>query len=173
MTAVNLERTIITVSGTLATAQAGDAIWIRQYNDFTEEFTYTNAADEAKYITNIINLKNPATQLKLLLEVCVPSAADFDLYYKTGAAGSDFTAITWNRFVAPLQSNPSSSYATLVKSDQRGVFTDTTFNISGFDSVGNPLDITPFTAFQIKIVMRSANAARIPQFRNLRVIAHA
>jgi hypothetical protein len=52
-------------------------------------------------------------------------------------------------------------------------FTDIEFNISNYDAQYNTLDLTPFTAFQIKLVMRSSNAARIPQFRNLRTIAHA
>lgn len=173
VTAVSLGGRQITVSGTLATAAAGDAITIRQYNDFTEEFTNLNAATEGKYISTIVNLKNPATQLKLIIESCVPSAADFDVYYKTGAAGADFTTINWVRYVAPLQTNQLSSYATIAKSEQRGVYTDVTFNISNYDSTYTPVDITPFTAFQIKLVMRSSNAARIPQFRNLRVIAHA
>ena len=103
----------------------------------------------------------------------MPSAADFDIYYKTGAAGADFNTINWVRYVAPLQTNQLSSYATIAKSDQRGVYTDVTFNISNYDNTYTPVDITPFSAFQVKIVMRSSNAARIPQFRNLRVIAHA
>jgi len=173
VTAVSLGGRQITVSGTLATAAAGDSITIRQYNDFTEEFTNLNAAAEGKYISTIVNLKNPASQLKLIVESCVPSAADFDIYYKTGAAGADFTTINWVRYVAPLQTNQLSSYATIAKSDQRGVYTDVTFNISNYDSTYTPVDITPFTALQVKIVMRSSSAARIPQFRNLRVIAHA
>jgi len=163
----------LTVSGALTTTNIANGITIRQYNDFTEEFTVASAATDSKYISNIINLKNPATQFKLQVECCVPSAADFDVYYKTGAAGADFNTISWTRFIAPNQPNALSSYATLAKSDQRGVFTNVDFNISGVNNVGTPVDLSPFTAFQVKLVMRSSNAARIPQFRNLRVIAHA
>jgi capsular polysaccharide biosynthesis protein len=33
--------------------------------------------------------------------------------------------------------------------------------------------LEPFTKFQLKIVMRSTNSARVPSFRDLRVIALA
>ena len=170
----------INVSGNLTTTSAGDTITIYQYDDFTEEFTTISGGTESKYISNVINLAQPATQMKLIISGCIPSAADFDIYYKTGAATAnniqsvDFKSISWVKFAPPLQIGGAvSSYATIVKSDLRGNYTDITFNISRFTSTGTPLDITPFTAFQIKIVMRSSNAARIPQFKNLRVIAHA
>lgn len=169
----NNGKTITVSSSALSTSTTADSITIKQFNDFTEELTTESGNAEAKFITKVVNLKIPASQIKLVLEACVPAVADFDVYYKTGAAGADFSTIVWNRFIAPNQPNALSSYATLVKSDVRNNFTDVEFNISSFDSTGTPVDITPFTAFQIKLVMRSANAARVPQFRNLRVIAHA
>jgi hypothetical protein len=163
----------ITVSANLTTTAVSDSITIRQIDDYTEETTTLSASGESKYITKIINLQNPATQIKLQLEACVPSAADFDLYYKTGAAGADFNTVVWTKYIAPNQVGTTSSYTDIVKSDKRKVFTDIDFDISGYDSTGSSVDITPFTALQIKIVMRSSNAARIPVFRNMRVIAHA
>jgi len=163
----------ITVSGNLTSTAGGDAIYIWQLEDFIEETTDDAASGESKYITKQVDLQNPAAQLKMIVEVNCPSSADFDVFYRTGAAGTDLTDTIWQRFVAPLQSNPLSSYATIVKSENRNEFTDVEFNISNFDSTGTPRDLNPFTAFQVKIVMRSSNAARVPRFRNLRVIAHA
>ena len=170
---VNNGKTLFVSSTTIQTSTTADAVTIRQFNDFTEEITTVAGNTEAKFITRVINLKNPASQIKMIVEACVPNAADFDVYYKTGASGSDFNNIIWTRFVAPNQSNNNSSYATLIKSDVRGNFTDVEFNISRFDSTGTSIDLNPFTAFQVKLVMRASNAARVPQFRNLRVIAHA
>jgi hypothetical protein len=169
----NNGKTITVSSSVIATSTTADSITIRQYNDFTEELTTENGGAEAKFITKVIGLKNPASQIKMIVETCVPNAADFDVYYKIGSTATDFSTITWNRFVAPNQTNTLSSYATIVKSDVRNTFTDVEFNISGFDTTGTPVDLTQFTAFQVKMVMRSSNAARVPQFRNLRVIAHA
>lgn len=173
VTSVTPNGRTIAVSGTLVSAPAGDSIFIYQYDDYTEEVTFTEASGESKFIIRQINLRNPASQIKMIVEACVPSAADFDVYYKTGAQGADFNSIVWRRFIAPNQPSQTSSYTNVIKSDVRGVFTDFEFNISNFDSLGNPVEITPFTAFQVKIVIRTSNAARVPQFRNLRIIAHA
>lgn len=170
---INNGKTITLSSSVISTSTTADSITITQYNDFTEELTTESGAAEAKFITKVISIKNPASQIKMIVETCVPNAADFDVYYKIGSSATDFSTITWNRFVAPNQTNTLSSYATIVKSDVRNNFTDVEFNISGFDTTGNPVDLTQFTAFQVKMVMRSSNAARVPQFRNLRVIAHA
>jgi hypothetical protein len=61
----------------------------------------------------------------------------------------------------------------IVKNDTRGVFSEVEINVTDFDSDGNAKDFSSFTGFQIKIVFRTTNAARIPQFQNMRVIAHA
>jgi hypothetical protein len=169
----NNGKTLFVSSSAIQTSTTADAITIRQFNDFTEELTTVAGNTEAKFITRVINLRNPASQIKMIVETCVPNVADFDVYYKTAASGSDFNSIIWTRYIAPNQPNNTSSYATLVKSDIRGNFTDAEFNISAYDSTGTPVDLSPFTAFQLKLVMRSSNSARVPQFRNLRVIAHA
>ena len=163
----------MTVSSALVTRGIGDGITIRQIDIFTDEATTNNGSANSKYITRVINLQNPATQIKFQIEACVPSAADFDLYYKTGAAGSDFNNINWVKYVAPNQTITTSSYTNLVKSDARNNFTDVELSITDYDDIGNPIDLASFTAFQIKLVMRSSNAARVAQFRNLRLIAHA
>ena len=166
----NNGKTLFVSSTTIQTSTTADAITIRQFNDFTEEITTVAGNTEAKFITRVVNLRNPASQLKMIVEACVPNAADFDVYYKTGASGGSFDTIIWNKFVVP---STNSSYVTLTKSDVRGDFTDVEFDISNFDSTGTPVDLSPFTAFQFKLVMRSSSSARVPQFRNLRVIAHA
>lgn len=173
VTGVNETGTTIFTSSLLTTEQAGSSITILQFNDFTDEATTLAGSADSKFITKVINLVNPATQIKLLIEACVPSVADFDIYYKIGASTTNFDNVAWTKYIAPFQSGTTSSYVNIVKSDVRGVFTDIEFNISNYDAQYNTIDLTPFTAFQIKLVMRSSNAARIPQFRNLRAIAHA
>lgn len=175
VTNVSEDAQTVYVSAVLTAASAGAGITIYQYDDFTEEMTTVDASSESKFITRKINLENPASQLKVLLESCIPSAADFDIYYKTGSVGTDFNKLVWNKFVAPRQTTAgsTSSYVSIVKSDVRGNYTDVEINISDFDATESVVDMTPFTAFQVKIVMRSSNGARIPQFRSLRVVAHA
>jgi hypothetical protein len=164
VTNVNLDASRIFVNAPLIDEAAGNAITIRQLQDFTEEATTTDASGESKYITRKINLENPATQIKILIDVNVPTDADFDLYYKLGSAAQDFDNLVWVKY---------NNLPTVNKENDRLVFTEFQVDLSNFDSGGAPIDLPEFTAFQFKIVMRSTNAARIPSFKNLRVIAHA
>jgi hypothetical protein len=151
-------------SNTIVDELAGATVTIRQLQDFTEEATFTDASGESKYITRKINLENPASQLKIIMDINCPAEADFDIYYKVGSAAQDFDQLVWDKFEQLTIPN---------KDNNRSVFTEYETTITGFDSSGFPIDMSPFTAFQLKIVMRSTNGARIPKFANLRVIAHA
>jgi hypothetical protein len=164
VTNVSLNGDRIFVNTPLISEAAGNAITIRQLQDFTEEATTTDASGESKYITRKINLENPATQVKILIDVNVPTEADFDLYYKLGSSTQDFDNLVWTKY---------NYLPTVTKNNDRLVFSEYEVSLSNFDSGGAPIDLPEFTAFQFKIVMRSTNAARIPAFKNLRVIAHA
>jgi hypothetical protein len=161
---VSPDGTKIYVDANIVTANAGDIVSIYQLQDFVDERTREDASGESKYITRKINLENPASNMKVLFDVNVPSAASFDLYYKIGAAATDFDTLVWQKF---------NNMPSIVKNDTRGVFSEVEINVTDFDSDGNPKDFSSFTGFQIKIVFKSTNAARIPQFKNMRVIAHA
>jgi hypothetical protein len=154
----------IYVAENLVTELPGAAITIYQIEDYTEEATREDASGESKYICRKVSLQNPASQLKLIIDGNVPSAADIDVYYKVDSAATNFDGLVWKKF---------NNMPTINKSDTRGSFTEITVDITDFDSNGNPKDFSAFTAFQLKIVFRSTNAARMPQFRNMRVIAHA
>jgi hypothetical protein len=161
---VSPDGTKIYVDANIVTANAGDSISIFQLQDFVDERTREDASGESKYITRKINLENPASNMKVLFDVNVPSAADFDLYYKIGAAATDFDTLVWQKFY---------NMPNIVKNDTRGVFSEVEIDVTDFDSDGNAKDFSSFTGFQIKIVFRTTNAARIPTFQNMRVIAHA
>ena len=161
---VSPDGTKIYVDANIVTTNAGDSVSIFQLQDFVDERTREDASGESKYITKQINLENPASNMKVLFDVNVPSAASFDLYYKIGAAASDFDTLVWQKF---------NNMPNIVKNDTRGVFSEVEIDVTDFDSDGNPKDFSSFTGFQIKIVFKTTNAARIPQFKNMRVIAHA
>jgi hypothetical protein len=161
---VSPDGTKIYVDANIITTNAGDSVSIYQLQDFVDERTREDASGESKYITRKINLENPASNMKVLFDVNVPSAASFDLYYKIGAAATEFDGLVWQKF---------NNMPNIVKNDTRGVFSEVEIDVTDFDSDGNPKDFSSFTGFQIKIVFKSTNAARIPQFKNMRVIAHA
>ena len=158
------DSTMYISSNTIVDELPGNPITIRQLQDFTEEATLTDATGESKYITRKINLENPATQLRILLDVNCPAEATFQIYYKIGNAIQDFDLLPWDKF---------EQQAAINKNNDGNTYTEYSTNITNFDSSGFPIDMSPFTAFQLKIVMTSTNAARIPKFKSLRVVAHA
>jgi hypothetical protein len=161
---VSQDKSTLFLSGNVTNIAAGDAISVYTVREFIDESGIGFGSNESKYICNKINLANPATSIKLILDINIPTEADFDVYYKTGANNSDFTAINWVKFT------PLPVYN---KNDTRFDFTELTIDITDFDDAGNSRDLPEFTAFQLKIVMRSSNGARVPMFKSLRAIAHA
>jgi hypothetical protein len=152
------------LSSNITTIDAGDPVTLYTVREYVEESGTTIGSTESKYVTNIISLTNPATSIKLIMDINVPSPAAFDVYYKTGTNVANFNSINWDRF---------EQLPVYKKDDVRFNFTELTVDITGFDGQGNTQDLPEFTAFQLKIVMRSTNAARPPMFKNLRAIAHA
>ena len=126
---------------------------------FTAETTATGGSSVAKHITRPVTLANDAVGLKVLLAANRPSVADFQVYYK--AIGDDilFNETPWTEVVRlaspPTDENPL-------------VYRDYEYLVGGKDGLASP-----FTKFAIKIVMTSSNNAKVPTFKDLRVIALA
>jgi hypothetical protein len=161
---VSEDGTTIFVDGNLTSVGPGDPISIYTIRDFIDERAYRGATANSKYITKRINLENPASSIKMLLDANIPSAAGFDVYYKIGSATENFDEKTWE---------PFTGLPNYVKEDRRGVYTEIQVDITDFDDFGNPRDLSPFTSFQVKLVLKTTNGARVPSFQNLRIIAHA
>jgi hypothetical protein len=152
------------LSGNVINVQSGFNITVTQLSNYVDEIGTSFGSVQNKYCSKKINLTNPASQLKMIFQGSIPHEADFDIYYKTGPATADFTLRPWTKF---------NQLPTINKTTKRNDFTEFTVDITDFDSLGNPRDLPSFTAFQVKIVMRTTNGGRVPQFKNLRVIAHA
>ena len=161
---ISEDGTTIFIDGNLTSIGAGDFITIHALRDFIDERAYRGASANSKYITKRINLENPATNIKVLLDANIPSPAGIDVYYKVGSATENFDEMPWVAFTNLPNYN---------KEDTRGVYTEIQFDITDFDEFSNAKDLSPFTSFQVKIVMKTTNGARVPSFRNLRIIAHA
>jgi hypothetical protein len=86
-----------------------------------------------------------------------PPEADVRIYYRVFNSGTndDIDSSGWTLMPLPLQYDSSPSEEILWK--------DYYYEVSGLN----------FNAFQIKIVMRSSNQARIPLIADLRAIALA
>ena len=90
--------------------------------------------------------------LKLSLQINRPTGASFEVYVKTavdedGIINSPWVQVTIDNDL-PTDDNPS-------------IFRD-------YEYTG---ELTPFTVFQVKVVMRATNSATSPVIRDLRSIA--
>ena len=110
----------------------------------------------AKHLTRPVTLAEKAKGLKIMLAANKPSAASFDVYYRTNSGGrlldNDFVLI------APETDMPSD--------DNPTIYRDYRFLPGG---IGGHLD--DFDQFQVKIVMKSTNSAKTTRFGDLRIIA--
>ena len=161
---ISQDGTILYLDANFTTQAAGQSISVYQIRDFIDERCLVGSTAASKYVVRRINLENPASSIKLLADANIPSEANFEIYYKLGNANSDLEGQVWTKFTRPFNIN---------KEDDRNIFSEIELDITDVDGNGNPLDLPEFTAFTIKIVMLSTNGARVPRFKNLRLIAHA
>jgi len=135
----------------------------------------------AIYVSQRVDLQQPATSLRVLLTAARPSDADFRVLYKLVRADSSEIDQTYELFPG---------YENLVDTDGDG-FGDQVINIAantGHPDVLVPPSLTPndyleyqftadnleqFTGYVIKIVCTTTNQSKVPTFRDIRTIALA
>lgn len=125
--------------------------------DYIAETEPTGGSSAAKHIMSPVTLDQDAVGLKILLAANRPDGADFDMYYRV-AAGDTILADQDYTLVSKETNHPTD--------DNETVFRDYRYLVGG---QGGNLDA--FTKFQIKIVMTSTNAAKVPVIKDLRAIA--
>ena len=134
----------------------------------------------ASYISNRVDLKQPATSLKLLVSSDRRNSADFRALFKIFKVDSEGVEPSFNLFpgfdnmndtngdgfgdIVRDKSKNSGKPDALVPASTEGEFIDYVFTID---------DLSEFTGFQIKIVSSGTNEAEAPKFKDLRVIALA
>ena len=134
----------------------------------------------AIYISNRIDLKNPATSLKVLVAAYRDTSADFRVLYQLFREDGTDTELTYNLFpgfdnltdtdgdgfgdtVIDLAKNSGRPDA-FVPGSNLDEFRDYQFSVD---------DLSEFTGFKIKIVCSGTNEARAPKFKDFRAIALA
>ena len=149
------ERTVATIAS--ATALTVTAAFTDVANDttpqgYTEE-TPGEGTNEAKYITKTVELTDSSDQIKVYVDLNRPNGTFIDLYYKSGNNLATFDSQSW-----VLQTN----VLTNVAFSDGSAYEETEYTIDPTDT---------FTAFAIKIVMRSTSTSSIPKIQQLRAIA--
>jgi hypothetical protein len=129
----------------------------------------------AIYLTKKINLKTPATSLRVLFDAFKDNDTSIKVLYKTLRVDDafDFDEIGFNFFNDDGTIAGSGGPDVAVRSSERSSeFLEHEFTAGVTDDgIGTPLD--EFISFQIKIVMRTTNQAEPPILRSLRVLALA
>jgi hypothetical protein len=129
-------------------------ISITAYDRLKNDYTPIGSSTYSKYVTKKVQLTNPSTFLKIRFGANIPLDSDIGVFYKLGlvASSEDFSMVEYRaaNFI-PQRSNDSK-------------FKDVEIDIP---------DLPEFDSFAIKLVFKSSNSTRVPQIRELRVIACA
>lgn len=144
----------LTIVGDALVNESGRSSVINQYTSFVSE-TQNNGSAESKHITKMVQLKNPCTGFRVLLDANIHSNADIELYYRTNKS-SDAVKLS--------ETNWTKHLISYKKSVNETEFIEYEYNVT---------DITKFDQFQFKLVFLSSNTAVSPKIKMLRVIAHA
>ena len=124
---------------------------------FVNETHPTEGSAAAKHVSTVVTLEEEAVGLKILIAANRPSSADFEVYYKTGLADEVLSDKNWIEVAKE---------AAITADNDPTTFREYEYLAGG---VGGSL--TPFTQYQVKIVMNTTNSSQIPVFRDLRAIA--
>ena len=127
--------------------------------NYADETDPNGGSHISKHITRAVILEQKAVGLKILLGANKPSAAEFDLYYKVADEADNFDTLSWT-LIAPEEN--------LVSDENPEIYRDYSYLVGGVGGLS-----TPFDKFILKIVMKSRNSAKIPSFKDLRIIAVA
>ena len=113
--------------------------------------------NDCVYITRLARLIRESRSLRVDFQMSRPPEAEVRIYYRAFSTGTndDIDSIGWTLMPLPLQYDSSPSEEVLWK--------DYYYEVSGLN----------FNAFQLKIVLRSSNQARVPLIADLRAIALA
>jgi len=132
---------------------------------FAPETHPTLGTSPSKHITKIVQLSNFSSGLKIMVDMYVPPAASFDVYYRTGVAvDEDLYQNNW--ILAAKQNTPSKSVR--VEDEDSMTFTEHRYLVGGETGT-----LPEFITFQVKVVFKSTNTCQSPVMESLRCIALA
>jgi hypothetical protein len=135
---------------------------------FTGETSSKNSSSLAKYTTKEVTLQNPSTTLEVRLNANLLQNSDIELYYRIKPQNSQeiFDDIEWIPF------NQSGKSDNLVEPSNDKVIAGVFEKQSSYKeykySVSN---LTEFTSFAVKVVMKGTNPCYIPKIQDARIIA--
>ena len=139
-------------------ATAASRVVFNDANEFVNETDPFRGTSASKHITMPITLEDDAVGLQIILGAYRPEPADFLVYYRTAVEGENIQAKNWV-YLEEDTNNPADPFV---------VFREYRYLAGGKGGT-----LTPFTQYQVKIVLRSTNSTLVPIIQDLRVIAMA
>ena len=132
------------------------------------------------FVTEPVELDNPATSLKVIVGANVPPEGDFRVFYRLFTADSSNTSSTYRAFPGHLNMKDTDGdgfgdeIVDVSKNDGRPDAFVSPSNDDSFSEYRFSVnDLEPFTGFTIKIVMSSTNESATVKLQDYRAIALA
>ena len=127
---------------------------IVQYDKFVEDFAPVGSHNAANYMTRTLEVKEAADSIKILFDASIVKDTKVKVLYRTWYDDINLDTLPYI----------DTGYDSTTAYDSEGVFSEREINIE---------DIDPFLKLAIKVVLKSTNPAKVPQIKNLRLIAHS
>jgi hypothetical protein len=120
---------------------------------YVEDFAPIGSTNLANYITRTLSLTTAADSLKIIFDACIVARTSVNVYYRIWSGDTDLRYLPWQ---------DTGWGNTDINTEEN--FSERTIDLSG---------LTEFTNVSLKIVMRSTEPSKVPQIKNLRMIAHS
>ena len=167
---VDLQRSMLLMGNNLIDNQPLDSASVSELsntpNGYLPETHPKMGSSPSKHLTKPVVLGQAANGLRVFIDAFKPSAASFDVYYRTTSDPEEniydkhFVRVEAENEVPDNVFNPETFNRSRIK------FNEHRFLIGGEDGT-----LPDFTKFQIKIVMKSTNTCEIPLIKSIRAIA--
>lgn len=135
---------------------------------YTSDINSKNSSSVAKYVTKEITLSNVATSIEVRLTANMAEQDDVEVYFKTKPVNSQnvFNDTEWIPF--NMAGNPDIEVVPSNDSAISGLFEKQESYKEHKYSVSN---LSEFSSFAVKIVMKASNPCYIPKIQDARIVA--
>lgn len=136
--------------------------------DYISESESKNSSSVAKYVTKEISINDSATSMDVRLTVNVKDVENVKVFYKikTSSSQENFEDIVWIPF--NINGNPDTNEIASASNSISGEFE----NQESYQELKySASNLTEFSSFGVKIVLKTDNPVYVPKIQDLRAVA--
>jgi len=136
--------------------------------DYVKETDAKNSSSVAKYVTKEVSINSPGTSIDVRLTINLKDVENVKVLYKIKetSAQTNFDDINWNFF--NVDGNPDNDDLASASNSISGQFEKQSYYQEFTYSASN---LSEFTSFAIKIIMKTDDPAYVPKIQDLRAVA--